>query len=115
MADLGEGLEVLHLFTGRPVCAVTLPAPGLHADVNGDGALDHVCVRPRAWLLMVHFECRTQQTTVPVELGRAVCALAVPVPRSVAGKRGGAVLGRKPRAAAGSWPAAIPAGTQWAL
>lgn len=48
VADLGEGLEVLHLFTGRPVCALTLPAPGLHADVNGDGVLDHVYVRPRA-------------------------------------------------------------------
>lgn len=48
VADLGEGLEVLHLFTGRPVCALTLPAPGLHADVNGDGVLDHVYVRPQA-------------------------------------------------------------------
>ena len=47
VADLGEGLEVLHLFTGRAVCALTLPAPGLHADVNGDGVLDHVYVRPR--------------------------------------------------------------------
>ncbi len=45
VADLGEGLEALHLYTGRPLCALTLPAPGLHADVNGDGVLDHVYVR----------------------------------------------------------------------
>lgn len=45
VADLGEGLEALHLYTGRPLCALTLPSPGLHADVNGDGVLDHVYVR----------------------------------------------------------------------
>ncbi len=45
VADLGEGLEAVHLYSGRPLCALALAAPGLHADVNGDGVLDHVHVR----------------------------------------------------------------------
>jgi hypothetical protein len=47
VADLGEGLEAVHLYSGRPLCALALAAPGLHADVNGDGVLDHVQVRAR--------------------------------------------------------------------
>ena len=35
-------IEVLHLYTGRTMCKMLLPPPGLHADVNGDGVLDHV-------------------------------------------------------------------------
>ena len=29
-------------FAGRTICKLHLPSPGLHADVNGDGVLDHV-------------------------------------------------------------------------
>ena len=27
---------------GRTICKLHLPSPGLHADINGDGVLDHV-------------------------------------------------------------------------
>jgi hypothetical protein len=37
-----EGIEVLHLYSGRTLCKMLLPPPGLHADVNGDGVVDHV-------------------------------------------------------------------------
>ena len=42
VAHLEEGLEVIHLFSGRAVCRLYLPSPGLHADLNGDGIPDHV-------------------------------------------------------------------------
>lgn len=36
-----EGIEAIHLYTGRTICKLHLPKDGLHADVNGDGVLDH--------------------------------------------------------------------------
>ncbi|KAE9612967.1 hypothetical protein Lal_00027334 [Lupinus albus] len=42
VAHLKEGIEALHLATGRPICKLHLQEGGLHADVNGDGVLDHV-------------------------------------------------------------------------
>ena len=32
-----EGIEAVHLFSGRTVCRLHLPSPGLNADINGDG------------------------------------------------------------------------------
>jgi hypothetical protein len=32
----------VHLFTGRTLCKLHLPEGGLHADINGDGLVDHV-------------------------------------------------------------------------
>ncbi|KAI7756807.1 hypothetical protein M8C21_014478 [Ambrosia artemisiifolia] len=37
-----EGIEVLHLASGRTLCKLHLLEGGLHADINGDGVLDHV-------------------------------------------------------------------------
>lgn len=37
-----EGIEVLHVASGRTVCKLHLQEGGLHADINGDGVLDHV-------------------------------------------------------------------------
>lgn len=42
VAHLEEGIEIVHLFTGRTICKLLLPAPGLHADLNADGVIDHV-------------------------------------------------------------------------
>ncbi|KAG0605780.1 hypothetical protein M758_9G087200 [Ceratodon purpureus] len=42
VAHLKEGIEAVHLATGRTVCKLFLPEGGLHADINGDGVLDHV-------------------------------------------------------------------------
>ncbi|KAL8168019.1 hypothetical protein V2J09_009518 [Rumex salicifolius] len=39
-----EGIEAFHLATGRTVCKLHLEEGGLHADINGDGVLDHVQV-----------------------------------------------------------------------
>lgn len=39
-----EGIEAVHLVTGRTVCKLHLQEGGLHADINGDGVLDHVQV-----------------------------------------------------------------------
>ena len=91
VADLGEGLEVLHLFTGRPVCALTLPAPGLHADVNGDGVLDHVYVRPPA--LAPAGRSKGARVYKYLETGRALCTGSASV-LDVSVKRGVAVLAR---------------------
>ncbi|KAG1681506.1 hypothetical protein FOA52_014012 [Chlamydomonas sp. UWO 241] len=44
VAHLEEGIEVIHLFTGRTVCKLHLPRGALHADINGDGVVDHVQV-----------------------------------------------------------------------
>ncbi|KAI3861594.1 hypothetical protein MKW98_000546 [Papaver atlanticum] len=44
VAHQKEGIEALHLATGRTVCKLHLLEGGLHADINGDGVLDHVQV-----------------------------------------------------------------------
>ncbi|KXZ54830.1 hypothetical protein GPECTOR_4g901 [Gonium pectorale] len=44
VAFLEEGVEVLHLYSGRTVCKLHLPPRTLHADINGDGVLDHISV-----------------------------------------------------------------------
>ncbi|KAJ4785577.1 tRNA uridine 5-carboxymethylaminomethyl modification enzyme MnmG [Rhynchospora pubera] len=43
VAHQKEGIEVLHLASGRTICKLHL-TEGLHADINGDGVLDHVQV-----------------------------------------------------------------------
>lgn len=42
VAHLEEGIEVIHLFSGRTVCRLHLPSPGLHVDLNGDGVPEQV-------------------------------------------------------------------------
>lgn len=42
VAHQKEGIEAIHLATGRLVCKLHLQEGGLHADINGDGVLDHV-------------------------------------------------------------------------
>ncbi|XP_031260759.1 uncharacterized protein LOC116118946 [Pistacia vera] len=42
VAHLKEGIEVIHLASGRTLCKLHLQEGGLHADINGDGVLDHV-------------------------------------------------------------------------
>eukprot|EP00252_Welwitschia_mirabilis_P007876 TRINITY_DN19585_c0_g1_i1.p1 TRINITY_DN19585_c0_g1~~TRINITY_DN19585_c0_g1_i1.p1 ORF type:complete len:697 (+),score=126.02 TRINITY_DN19585_c0_g1_i1:313-2403(+) len=42
VAHQKEGIEAIHLATGRTVCKLYLQEGGLHADINGDGVLDHV-------------------------------------------------------------------------
>ena len=38
-----QGVEVLHLYQGRPLCSLRLsPHHASHADINGDGTIDHV-------------------------------------------------------------------------
>ncbi|KAL9670177.1 hypothetical protein QQ045_007728 [Rhodiola kirilowii] len=44
VAHQKEGIEAVHLATGRTVCKLHLTEGGLHADINGDGVLDHVQV-----------------------------------------------------------------------
>ncbi|XP_047048597.1 uncharacterized protein LOC124653579 [Lolium rigidum] len=39
-----EGIEAIHLASGRTICKLHLTEGGLHADINGDGVLDHVQV-----------------------------------------------------------------------
>mmetsp|Transcript_21460 Transcript_21460/g.51195 ORF Transcript_21460/g.51195 Transcript_21460/m.51195 type:complete len:700 (-) Transcript_21460:224-2323(-) len=41
VAHMEEGIEAIHLYTGRTICQLHLPKEGLHADINGDGVLDH--------------------------------------------------------------------------
>lgn len=42
VAHQKEGIEAVHLASGRTVCKLHLQEGGLHADINGDGVLDHV-------------------------------------------------------------------------
>ncbi|KAL5557611.1 hypothetical protein UlMin_039847 [Ulmus minor] len=42
VAHQKEGIEAVHLASGRTLCKLHLQEGGLHADVNGDGVLDHV-------------------------------------------------------------------------
>ncbi|KAH7668536.1 Integrin alpha N-terminal domain-containing protein [Dioscorea alata] len=44
LAHQKEGIEAVHLASGRTICKLHLPEGGLHADINGDGVLDHVQV-----------------------------------------------------------------------
>ncbi|KAI0488304.1 hypothetical protein KFK09_028132 [Dendrobium nobile] len=44
VAHQKEGIEAVHLASGRTLCKLHLPEGGLHADINGDGVLDHVQV-----------------------------------------------------------------------
>ncbi|BBH07986.1 FG-GAP repeat-containing protein, partial [Prunus dulcis] len=42
VAHQKEGIEAIHLASGRTFCKLHLQEGGLHADINGDGVLDHV-------------------------------------------------------------------------
>lgn len=42
VAHQKEGIEAVHLASGRTLCKLHLQEGGLHADINGDGVLDHV-------------------------------------------------------------------------
>jgi hypothetical protein len=42
VAHLEDGIEAVHLYSGRTVCALHLASPGLHVDLDGDGVPDHV-------------------------------------------------------------------------
>eukprot|EP00887_Chlorella_sp_A99_P007059 scaffold2.g7059.t1 len=42
VAHLEEGLEMVHLFSGRTVCRLHLEPASLHADLNSDGVPDHI-------------------------------------------------------------------------
>lgn len=39
VAHLRDGIEAIHLYTGRTVCRLLLQTPELHVDINADGAL----------------------------------------------------------------------------
>jgi hypothetical protein len=42
VAHTKEGLEAIHLYSGRTVCRLSLTPDALHVDLNGDGVPDHV-------------------------------------------------------------------------
>ncbi|KAK9806239.1 hypothetical protein WJX72_006852 [[Myrmecia] bisecta] len=42
VAHLQEGIEAVHMYTGRTICKLHLPESGLHVDLNNDGVLDHI-------------------------------------------------------------------------
>lgn len=42
VAHMEEGIEAVHLFSGRTVCRLFLDPYALHVDLNGDGIPDHV-------------------------------------------------------------------------
>ena len=48
VAHQEEGIEVVHLFGGRTLCKMLLTPLDAHADVNGDGVLEHVSARAAA-------------------------------------------------------------------
>ncbi len=44
VSHVEDGMEVIHLFSGRPVCRLRLDKKALHVDIDGDGIPDHVHV-----------------------------------------------------------------------
>lgn len=42
IVHLKDGLEILHFYSGRPLCRLTLKSGQVHVDMNGDGTIDHV-------------------------------------------------------------------------
>lgn len=42
VAHTEDAMEVIHIFSGRPVCRIPLDKKVLHVDINGDGVVDHV-------------------------------------------------------------------------
>ena len=44
VAHMEEGIEAIHIFSGRTVCRLFLDPYALHVDLNGDGIPDHVHV-----------------------------------------------------------------------
>jgi len=44
LAHLEEGIEAVHLYSGRTICKLHLAPRGMHTDLNADGVLDHVQV-----------------------------------------------------------------------
>lgn len=54
VAHQEEGIEVLHLYSGKTLCKMLLPPPGLHADINGGEphALAHLSLTS---LFLEHF------------------------------------------------------------
>ena len=42
VAHLEEGMEAVHLYSGRTICKLHLPSGGLHTDLNADGVPDHI-------------------------------------------------------------------------
>eukprot|EP00891_Asterochloris_glomerata_P007069 jgi/Astpho2/7069/e_gw1.00107.25.1_t len=42
VAHLQEGMEAIHLYSGRTICRLHLQSGGLHVDLNGDGVPDHI-------------------------------------------------------------------------
>eukprot|EP00879_Flechtneria_rotunda_P011006 GHRR01011501.1.p1 GENE.GHRR01011501.1~~GHRR01011501.1.p1 ORF type:complete len:711 (+),score=224.28 GHRR01011501.1:455-2587(+) len=44
VAHVQDGVEVVHLYSGRTLCKLHLPPHVLHADINADGVIDHVAL-----------------------------------------------------------------------
>jgi len=42
VAHLRDGIEVIHLYSGRTLCRLLLEENSIHADINGDGVIDHI-------------------------------------------------------------------------
>lgn len=54
VAHLRDGIEAIHLYTGRTVCKLLLQSPELHVDINADGAEGrHVLVCVLHYLILI--------------------------------------------------------------
>lgn len=42
VAHLRDGVEIIHMFTGRTLSHLALKPSALHVDLNGDGVIDHI-------------------------------------------------------------------------
>ena len=59
VAHTRDGIEVLALYTGRPITHLPLDAAQTHADINADGVIDHLTV--------VHPPAHTASTTADMD------------------------------------------------
>lgn len=71
VAHFRDGVQAIHLYSGRPICMLHLPSPGLHLDLDGDGVLDHVQVfgRKRAQLPVAAGHAHIQPCSMIVTSG----------------------------------------------
>ncbi len=78
VARVAEGIEVLHLYTGRPVCKITL-FRGVYDDINGDGVIDHAVP-----IVGEEYESLTDTLDDPPVLCRGAIFAGVPALEQVA-------------------------------
>jgi len=63
VAHVQTGIEIIHLYSGRPVCRLMLGPGALYTDINGDAIIDTVRVALQKPLPDTPISCLAEVTT----------------------------------------------------